>query len=515
MKIEKIHIKKFRGFKDVSFNLGVNLTAIAGQNGTQKTTVLGILTQTFSIMDKLNPMYNEKPLSGGNFKSAFSEKFKLSETFDKAKDHEWTLHLDELDSPYTIQSIHRDKKEKTIRFWKKGDKSEGSGYLPLPVIYLSLKRLIPIGEDSDLNEGMINLNGDEINFCNKYHKKILLIQDTFNDVSYLESKSKNTIGVNTPDYDWKQNSAGQDNIGKILLAILSFKRLQKKYPEDYKGGILAIDELEATLFPASQEELVKFLSEFAGLLDIQIFFTTHSLDVLRQINSKNKNSKNKYIFLRKIDGLIEPLTDPTFEDIVEILNVTSNLKQKLQKIPIYCEDEEARIFTKQLLGISITKYLLFNKLNLGCQSYVNLVKQKIPSFEFPKCIILLDGDFKNIPDKYVHILSLPGNLSPEKLIADYLNSLSDRDSLWTNIGTNYNKQLCFRNYPFDDILEKRELAKQWFTEQHKKYWGKNANKVINPWIKKNKKQVSEFRKDFIKQFNILAKKLELNQIKEK
>ncbi len=515
MKIKKIYIEKFRGFKNIEFELGSNLTAIAGQNGTQKTTVLGILTQTFSIMDKSNPMYNEKPLSGGNFKSAFSEKFKLSENFDKAKDHEWSLHIDELKSPYTVQSIHRDKKEGTIRFWKKGDKGEGSGYLPLPVIYLSLKRLIPIGEDNDLNETDISLTHEEIAFCNKYHKKILLIRDIFNDASYLESKSKNTIGVNTSNYDWKQNSAGQDNIGKILLAILSFKRLQKKYPNDYKGGILAIDELEATLFPASQEELVKFLSEFAGLLNIQIIFTTHSLEVLRQLNCEDKNSKNKYIFLRKIDGLVEPLPNPTFENISEILSVTSNLKPKPKKIPIYCEDEEARIFAKQILGTKITKYLLFNKLNLGCTSYVNLVKQKIPTFEYPKCIILLDGDFKNIPEKYNHILTLPGNLSPEKLLANYLNTLSDRDSLWADIGTNYNKQVCFRNYPLDDILEKRKLAKKWFIEQNKKYWGRNAHKVINPWIKKNKKIVNEFKKNFIKKFNILAKELKLNKIEEK
>lgn len=514
MKIKKIHIKQFRGFKDVGFNLGANLTAIAGQNGTQKTTVLGILTQTFSITDKLNPLYNEKPLSGGNFKSAFSEKFKLSETFDKAKDHEWTLHIDELDNPYIVQSIHRDKKEKTIRFWKKGDKSEGSGYLPLPVIYLSLKRLIPIGEDNDLNEGTINLTKDEIDFCNKYHKKILLIQDTFNDASYLESKSKNTIGVNTPNYDWKQNSAGQDNIGKILLSILSFKRLKDKYPSNYKGGILAIDEIEATLYPASQEMLVNFLSEFAGLLNIQIFFTTHSLEILNKINYKNKNSKNKIIFLQKVDGSVESLAEPTYENIVEILNVTSTIKSQPKKLPIYCEDEEARIFTKQVLGTSITKHLLFNKLNLGCTSYVNLVKQKIPLFESPKCVILLDGDFKNIPEKYSHILTLPGNLSPEKLIADYLNSLSDRDSLWTNIGTNYKKQVCFRNYPLDDIFKDRKLAKKWFIEQNKNYWGRNAYKVINPWIKKNKKNVNEFKKIFIKQFNVLAKELKLNQIKE-
>ncbi len=44
MKIKKIHIVKFRGFKNISFDLGTHLTAFAGQNGTQKTTgFLGVL----------------------------------------------------------------------------------------------------------------------------------------------------------------------------------------------------------------------------------------------------------------------------------------------------------------------------------------------------------------------------------------------------------------------------------------------------------------------------------------
>ncbi|GAA4785912.1 hypothetical protein GCM10023231_12260 [Olivibacter ginsenosidimutans] len=45
--IKSVYVKKFRSFNDVSFQLGNNLTVIAGQNGTQKTTLLGILSQPF------------------------------------------------------------------------------------------------------------------------------------------------------------------------------------------------------------------------------------------------------------------------------------------------------------------------------------------------------------------------------------------------------------------------------------------------------------------------------------
>ena len=152
MLIKKIQIEKFRGFRDVEFELGENITIIAGQNGTQKTTILGLLSQPFSITDKTNPLYSEKPLSGGNYKSSFSEKFKLSKSFDKAKEHVWTLFTEDEENPiFTVESIPRDVKTGEIRFWKRGDRSKGSGYLQYPVIYLSLSRLFPIGEDNSIS----------------------------------------------------------------------------------------------------------------------------------------------------------------------------------------------------------------------------------------------------------------------------------------------------------------------------------------------------------------------------
>ena len=83
MLITKVHIEKFRGFINQDFEVGSMLTAIAGQNGTQKSTLLGMITQTFTLSKDKNPMGAEKPLCGGNYRSAFSDKFRLSPDFDK------------------------------------------------------------------------------------------------------------------------------------------------------------------------------------------------------------------------------------------------------------------------------------------------------------------------------------------------------------------------------------------------------------------------------------------------
>src|SRR5690606_8894686 len=146
------------------------------------------------------------------------------------------------DPVFELESIKRSNGKDDIRFWKKGDKSKGSGYLQYPVIYLSLSRLLPMGEDSAISESTsIGLTKEEIKLYNEWHNKILIIPDLdIKSAAYLSSTQKNTIGVSTDYYDWRMNSSGQDNLGKILLAILSFKRLKEQYKNDYKNGILVI-----------------------------------------------------------------------------------------------------------------------------------------------------------------------------------------------------------------------------------------------------------------------------------
>lgn len=504
MIIDKISIKKFRGFKDVKFSLGNLLTVIAGQNGTQKTTLLGMLSQSFSITDKENPLRGEKPLSGGTFKSAFASKFKLSKKFDKPKTHEWTLFLHDYED-FTLESIPRGE---DIRFWKKKDHSKGSGYVQLPVIYLSLSRLLPIGEDDNINSTKdVVLSQKEFEFYNEWHNDILLIPDIeLTAVDYLASKQKNTIGANTEFYDWKMNSAGQDNIGKILLAILSFKRLQEKYKKDYKGGILAIDEIDATLFPASQIKLIKALRKFASKYKIQIIFTTHSLSTLKQACEYHFDKKcpeqTKVIYLERADQNIDVTEDLTFEDIKQRLNVSFNSIVSPKKLPVFTEDEEGAIFLKALLKRKTSDLDLFN-CNLSCSALIDLATRKFPGFKFPDSLIVLDGDVKNQKQdlrkisKVSNILLLPGEQSPERILATFLHGLSDKSPIWKNIKKGYTKQMCFCDFSLRSILNSRNKAKEWFRSQSK-HWGRNCTKVINPWMKENQEIVDVFVDDFLK-----------------
>ena len=516
MIINSIHIKKFRGFNDVRFQLGNNLTAIAGQNGTQKTTLLGIITQPFTITDEKNPLYGEKPLCGGNYKSLFSEKFKLSDSFDLPKSHEWTLNLSNKSEPeFTVESIKRDSSgNKGIRFWQKGNRSKGSGYIQIPVIYLSLSRLFPIGEDVKINSSdEINLTEDDFKFYKKWHDKILIIPDVeMTSMDYLASKRKNTLGANTKFYDWKMNSAGQDNVGKILLAILSFKRLKEVHGKSYVGGILAIDELDATLYPASQLKLIEALRKFSAQLNVQIVFTTHSLNILEEACKWQSDPKTKeqinVVYLQKVDSEVKAIENISYETIRNKLNVALSSKVIIKKIPVFTEDKEGGIFLKAILKRK-SSCLQLIECTLGCDNFIQLASKKIPGLRFPDSLIVLDGDVKTDSskmkkiDKIKNILLLPSDKAPEKLIAELLHGLPDASPHWDSICAGYTKQHVFRDYSIKEI-QGREKAKEWFNSQ-KSNWGINCSKVINLWIAENQQEVDAF----ISQYEKLIDKYKL------
>ena len=507
MKITKVHIDRFRGFHDQEFEVGSQLTAIAGQNGTQKSTLLGIITQTFTI-SKDNPMSGEKPLCGGTYRSAFKDKFRLSPTFDKPKGHEWTLYFDDRES-FQIESIKRSD-DSGIRFWQKGNREKGDGYIQFPTIFLSLKRLIPVAEENAIKTDDTLLNNDEIRKFKELHNKILISTTPITSTTGITSTNKQSLGVNTEIYDWNQNSMGQDNIAKIILALFSFQRLKDKYGPSYQGGILAIDELDATMYPASQVELLKVLRKYASDLKLQIFYTTHSLSLLEATDELCKETKSRpetsnqvrIIYLKHSDDQVLIKSDVDFNSIVLDLNVIAETPHKRKnKITVYVEDKETEIFVKAILKQKLYGYLNFVKATFSCSSLIELVNKKVPAFSYPYSIIFLDGDVrKDKANKKKlsiarNVLLLPGDDSPERLVAKYLYNLSDTDPLWNNISNGYTKQVCYREISFDRILADREDAKKWFNQQLQ-YWGRGGVKVLNPFFATIQEDIDSFKSDY-------------------
>lgn len=509
MRITKVHIDRFRGFRDQEFEVGSQLTAIAGQNGTQKSTLLGMITQTFSI-PKENPMYGEKPLCGGSYRSAFRDKFRLSPTFDKPKEHEWTLFFDN-GQHFEIESITRTG-DPNVRFWRKGSRGKGDGYIQFPTIFLSLKRLVPVAEEITVKTDDALLNPDETAKFKELHNRIMISNTEIISTTGIYSANKQSMGVSTALYDWNQNSMGQDNLAKILLALFSFKRLKDRYPS-YQGGILAIDELDATMYPASQYELLKVLRKYASELKLQIIFTTHSISLLKALDELNQEVKTRpetsnqvrLVYLKRSDDNILIKSDVDYNGIILDLNVVAKTPSKNRnKITVYVEDKETEKFVKAILKTK-ANCLKFVNVTFPCNTLIEMIVKEVPAFCYPYSIVFLDGDVKKQTANLrklanaKNVLLLPLNESPERLIAKFLYELSDENPLWNQLADGYTKQVCFREINYNQIFATggtgRQKAKEWFNLQLP-YWGRGGTKVLNAYFATIQEDVDTFKNAF-------------------
>ena len=334
------------------------------------------------------------------------------------------------------------------------------------------------------------------------------------DVSSLNSNNKHTLGPTTETTDAWTISAGQDNVGRIVLAVLSMIRLKKKYPSEYKGGIICIDELESTLYPAAQEKMVEFMYDSAQKYDLQYFFTTHSMSVINFLKTGKYNNRNTIIYLQKVGGKIIATENPTLRDIENNLNVAAGKKKMSSKIKVYCEDGIGITYCKSFLPKKIKDKIEFvTGMDLPWSVYKTMYQHKVP--EFLNNIIVLDGDvkkqdlgWKNYPhDK--NITFFPTMDAPERMIYNMLYDMDEMDGFWDNSLSGYSKNVCFRDYP--NRIDNIDTIKEWF-EGQKEYAGRAYSKFLNEWKKRNPEIVVEFVKEFVKTYNYVAEKTGFDQI---
>lgn len=533
MIIKHAHIDKFRGLENIDFNLGKKLTVIVGHNGTMKTTLLGILGQTFSLQDEQSPLHGQTTIDGYDFKSQFREKFKVSDK-DVPGEHRWHLDLypgihknDSFDA-ISIKG-YRKNNPNDIRFWSAEGKGKNTGYVQVPVYYLSLKRCSPIGEEKKFKE-INNLSNEEIQFLVKENKEILTILGsdllTVNEIA--SNGAKHTASIHNSQHDALSISSGQDNVGKILLSILSFKRLKDNFPNDYKGGILLIDEIESTFHPLAQGKLMNKLLCYARAYKIQFVVTTHSPAVIKSVfGGKYNNTDISLLYLKKVGNKIMKLETPNIDDVISELSGTvreTPKKAKVQKINIFCEDIVGRKILNNLLS-DYKSNIKFSNCSIGAEEYLELIRVKLPTII--DSLIVLDGDknpefnssvktkINNLKKSGLglNIVFLPSCFSPEKMIYTFLYNLSEDSTFWDLTAGGYDKTKCFAAYPsLCDSNDSNEF-KRWFDTQ-KQYWGKNYEKVLNFWKINCQEEYTAFLNQFIQVYNIYAIKNNIDILDE-
>ncbi|PCF46154.1 AAA family ATPase [Staphylococcus delphini] len=520
--INKLHIEKFRELEDVYVNFGRKLTVISGRNGTGKSSLLGLVSQflSFRNVNDRNDI-NYKTLFNEDFESEFKNHLKISEKYDTPdKKYKINIFLEGKSKLYTLSTTKRDNNH--IRFVLRGNEDRNFTW---PSSYLDLRRLTPMVYRKEDEEKKLELDGED---------KKLLIEWTNSVIPKIE-KSEN-ISTNIPEKDIKSASSGEDNVGQILITLLSFKKLKENY-KAYNGGIVLIDELDATLFPKSQLKLLDLLLNLAGKYSLQIIFTTHSPTMLnyiyelKQKTEKNSRTSNDIAvnYLTNTRGKTENMNFESFGDIVNDLEfkTTVNKANNDRKINVYCEDIEAKDMLKRILNRDIKSQInIESKVTLGAEQYISLIKANVTEFK-KNSIIVLDGDKKF---NYENVIKLPFSLPPDQIVYKFFEDEPAESQYWendlkfnkTNFAANETVNAIRHNLEYDNgkyVLREhckenkrvREYFKEFYKDDEiKRLLNTRGCNVFTILKNKQKKEIEKFNNDFLMAINYVKSNIYIN-----
>lgn len=525
--IKSISIDNFRAFKNINFELGKYITVIAGHNATGKSTLLGLLGHSAELKKELGI-----PILKKQFRTEFSEIFKASKDHDLSSPKICTISFkigNEDDYRFfriTWQKFTKEDSEKNrfrlipTRYADNTSKKRTEGKVSWPTLYLGLSRLYPLGEcdDATLSFTQPKLTEDEKQWLREKYSLILNINSEINDFTLIDHtnlRSKKSFSIKTDDYDHCCNSSGQDNLGQILCALLSFKRLKaacKIQGKPWNGGLLLIDEFDATLHPSAQNKLTELLYEEAKALPIQIVYTTHSLSLLKYFLKKFplKNTHgNKMIYLTNANASLQLRNDPTYEAIENDMLITCSFdKLESKQIHVYTEDPQTQWFLKNIASDEHFNQLKLINVDFSCTNLIKMVKQE--SY-FSEVLIVVDGD---VPSEEIecfpNMIALPGTTRPETLIYEYLINLPDDHELYTNeeaMNYGFSKRYIEVNGPLSpqynkpkQKLRERDYYKEWFIDTQAKL---DYFSVFNYWKKDNPELVEHFNLELKKAIGYL------------
>lgn len=591
MYIKNITIKNYRAFQQpttIPLKKGVNI--ITGLNGIGKSTILALLTNATEFNKNDAPV---RPYLRNTFRGQFQDVIEYDPTTDDitglTPDKKPTAEIkfsekinflsgNPSDIVKYTASVSKNKLKKKNYVKLKPDNNEGilipedskiyeqretikevprfrflsnwanesgkksRGKIKWPTLYLGLSRVFPNGENNESSSKPLSEDKytqqmivDHINILNEHLENDGISADTVTG----DNSPKIGTGLLTPEYGPLSNSSGQDNLSQILLAIQSFARLKDSMGEKYSGGLLAIDEIDATLHPAAQNKLVDYLILKSQELSLQIVVTTHSLSLIDQFEKQITDKGFNLLIELDLDSeigsnKIEVIENPPISRYKNVLSRTmGQLLPKSPLIKVLTEDEVARYFIRKIIEqfSSSSKYQMvreldFLKTSIGYSSLLTLLDSDHNYYS--NMITILDADVKKediiqfaptlLSDMKFNepkgvIFSIPGNKSFEQTMFDYVTAKETKE-LWTNQDlrdNNYTRELVLEDYKINSLYykirdngEKKFLVKKWYSRNEEL-----VNIALNYYFKDNRDVFEEW----INKLNSSIKRLSLNQQK--
>lgn len=490
--IKRFNIIQYRKLKNLKLSFAQGLNAISGTNGTCKTSLLHLFSNSFqAVTSKCDWVNDAKCLQIIKSVNAVTNP-KVESLTRGDKKYNDPAH-GTTGTLFTVEYFDRDplgfrrhnSSGMTRYAVKPTYKAKSGDTLPYcPVIYLGLSRLIPYGEF--INDEA--LSGIKKNLPSKYQEEINKLYRTFThySISYTNSqkmgelKTRAEFSSDKEGIDSNTISAGEDNLYILLVAIVSLRYYFESITSAKTvESVLLIDELDATLHPAFQIKLLRLLREYSSRYKIQIVFTTHSMSALEELLDKHDN----VIYLVDNITSVVLMPEPDMHKIkMHLSALTSEDIYKDKVIPIFTEDDEARFMLDGLLSYfedtrseefkGVRRFFHIVEICMGADNLSNIFKDSKLLRQTMSSICVLDGDHNSDPSNC--IIALPGKskkdpsrgLSPERLLFEYAEILFEQDDgFWTDstiIAKGYSKTFYLDRIktPIDDFQRKYHAEKE-------------------------------------------------------
>lgn len=557
MHIESVRIKGIRAFphdNDVEVKLGKVFTAIAGLNGTGKSTVLAVLGNVGYLRKRVGEHLNGDPFKaelseilkydvghdqpGGKVEVKFADdQFGMVENIQPSGVMSFRASIYSANNPSMVDGVKLERKmDPRSRFRlipEPGERPQHSeAKLEWPTYYLGLSRLYPVGETFDYESKTAAWDDEVLKVYNDAYRHILNIGQDVKKVGLITSDSvarKKGAGITTSSYGMVSNSAGQDNLGQILLAALSFKALKSKLGEhEFRGGILLIDEVEATLHPVAQTRLYDFLYNTAKETGFQVICTTHSLSLLERIarDTHPKNPMVKVSYFVRTGDELEVLTNPSMDEIEADMNnriLSPNASADYPRI--FLEDDVARLVFECIRKERFSDLpVTLSEGNVGWNELLTMANEF--STELAGSLIILDPDvrgqetnsirqklsksiFKHPEDELLarddrHILFLPGERPVEEMLYKYYDEQGETCEVYNRdamkaVWASYYKIMNLEGMPHEyDGLQK---YKWWFNRNSLDL----KVELIRFWLLNSEVGLDEFADQFRENYKVASR----------
>lgn len=536
--IKKIHVIKYRKLEDLEFVFSAGINVISGTNGTCKTSLLHMISNAFQIVTKkcawiqnamcldvikqINSLMNPKIESLTKGDKTYNDPANGTKGTLFSVDYythaslEFRKHNSKLSNRYAVKPWYRPGTTEKLPF--------------CPVIYLGLARLYPFGEypnDSSVERIKKNLPPNyQAEIASLYQRLTGINISAVSPQKMGDIKTRADFESDKTGIDSNTISAGEDNLFIIISALVSLRYYYENiisYNEI--ESVLLIDEFDATLHPSLQFKLLDLFRAYATAYKIQVVFTTHSLSTVEYALQKRDNV---IYLIDNITSVIKMESPDIYKIKMYLHDVTRDDIYLSKSIPVFTEDNEARIFLKILFDyfeetepqfMQVRRFFHLVNANIGAKNLKSIFDDTYLLKATMKCICILDGDQQSDIDKYT--ITLPGGNSPEKEIMNYAIYNFDNDSPFWTVPTilelNYGK-IHFRDNikpDIDHIADRlqelrnagetthgveRELRKKAFLK-HQRFF----ELLFKHWVNDTENADAIYR--FYKQLNILFKKV--------